>query len=122
MDADGKNARRITQAKGYDGGPFFSPDGKRIIYRSDRKGNDLLQVYVNNTEGTAERALTQQRLRELGPVLAPRQPPHHLRDQQARPLELRALPDGRRHGRRGARSPTTKDSTACPSSAPTASD
>ncbi len=51
MDADGKNPRRITHAKGYDGGPFFSPDGKKIIYRSDRKENDLLQVYINNTRG-----------------------------------------------------------------------
>lgn len=31
---------------GYDGGPFFSPDGKSICYRSDRAGNDLLQIYV----------------------------------------------------------------------------
>lgn len=31
---------------GYDGGPFFSPDGKRIVYRSDRRGNDLLQLFV----------------------------------------------------------------------------
>jgi Tol biopolymer transport system component len=37
---------RLTRAKGYDGGPFFSPDGKRITYRSDRKGNDLLQVFT----------------------------------------------------------------------------
>ncbi len=36
----------IVQTKGYDGGPFFSPDGRRITYRSDRKGNDLLQVFV----------------------------------------------------------------------------
>ena len=58
MDADGKNPRRITHSPGYDGGPFFAPDGRRIIYRSDRKDNDLLQVFVNNPEGTAERALT----------------------------------------------------------------
>ena len=102
MDADGKNPRRITHAKGYDGGPFFSPDGKRIIYRSDRKGNDLLQVYVNNTEGTAERALTQNEFVNWGPYWHPDGTPHHLRDQQARPLELRAVPDGRRHRRRGA--------------------
>ena len=121
MDADGKNPRRITHAKGYDGGPFFSPDGKRIIYRSDRKGNDLLQVYVNNTEGTAERRLTKQRIRQLGPVLAPRRPPHHLCDQQARPLQLRALPDGRGHRPAKSGSPTTKASTACRSSARTAS-
>jgi Tol biopolymer transport system component len=33
-------------AKGYDGGPFFSPDGKSICYRSDREGNDLLQLFA----------------------------------------------------------------------------
>ena len=36
----------IVGDEGYDGGPFFSPDGKRIVYRSDRRGNDLLQLYV----------------------------------------------------------------------------
>jgi Tol biopolymer transport system component len=36
----------IVGDDGYDGGPFFSPDGKRIVYRSDRRGNDLLQLYV----------------------------------------------------------------------------
>ncbi|MBU0617293.1 MAG: biopolymer transporter Tol, partial [Planctomycetes bacterium] len=57
-EADGKNPRRITHARGKDGGPFFSPDGKRICYRSDRVGNDNLQIFVNNFEGTAERAIT----------------------------------------------------------------
>lgn len=37
---------RIVAARGYDGGPFFSPDGRRICYRSDRRGNDLLQIFV----------------------------------------------------------------------------
>ena len=36
----------LVVAKGYDGGPFFSPDGKWITYRSDRRGDDLLQVFV----------------------------------------------------------------------------
>ena len=46
-DAVGRvNPVQITHAKGYDGGPFFSPDGKRLVYRSDRKGNDLLQIFV----------------------------------------------------------------------------
>lgn len=37
---------QVVAADGYDGGPFFSPDGRRICYRSDRANNDLLQVYV----------------------------------------------------------------------------
>ncbi|NOG54413.1 MAG: hypothetical protein HND57_08815 [Planctomycetes bacterium] len=36
----------IVTAPGYDGGPFFSPDGQRICYRSDRKGDNVLKVYV----------------------------------------------------------------------------
>lgn len=43
-----RKTRPIVVAPGYDGGPFFSPDGKRICYRSDRKGNDLLQVFVSD--------------------------------------------------------------------------
>ncbi len=71
MDADGKNPKRITHSKGYDGGPFFAPDGKRIIYRSDRKQNDLLQVFINNDEGTAERALTDNDAVNWGPYFHP---------------------------------------------------
>jgi Tol biopolymer transport system component len=59
MDADGKNVRKLTNAPGcYNGGPFFSPDGKQVIFRSDRKEKDRLQLYVINADGTGERALT----------------------------------------------------------------
>ena len=33
MNADGSNVRQLTDVVGYDGGPFFSPDGKRICWR-----------------------------------------------------------------------------------------
>src|SRR6185295_6279370 len=33
MNADGSGQRRLTHSPGYDGGPFFSPDGQRIIWR-----------------------------------------------------------------------------------------
>src|SRR5262245_30399164 len=59
MDADGKNVRKLTNAPGcYNGGPFFSPDGKRVIFRSDRKKKDQLQLYVINVDGSGEKALT----------------------------------------------------------------
>jgi TolB protein len=36
----------VVRKPGYDGGPFFSPDGTRICYRSDRHGDNLLQIFV----------------------------------------------------------------------------
>ncbi len=38
----------VVTSEGYDGGPFFSPDGTRICYRSDRRGDDLLQIFVGD--------------------------------------------------------------------------
>lgn len=34
MDINGGDVRRLTHEKGYDGGPFFSWDGKKIVYRA----------------------------------------------------------------------------------------
>jgi hypothetical protein len=45
-DTKTKEQHCIVKAPGYDGGPFFSPDGKSICYRSDRKGDDLLQLFI----------------------------------------------------------------------------
>ncbi len=60
MDADGKNVRQLTRTPNcYNGGPFFSPDGKRVIFRSDRKEKDRLQIFVINSDGTGERCLTE---------------------------------------------------------------
>ena len=67
LDMPSGERRRIVDAPGYDGGPFFSPDGARIIYRSDRTGDSLLQIYeadlVRDASGkvtgiAGERALT----------------------------------------------------------------
>ena len=33
MRADGSGQKRLTDAPGYDGGPFFTPDGRRIVWR-----------------------------------------------------------------------------------------
>ncbi len=34
MATDGANMRRLTYTTGYDGGAFFSPDGRFIVYRA----------------------------------------------------------------------------------------
>jgi TolB protein len=59
MNADGSNVVKLTNTPNcYNGGPFFSPDGSKVIFRSDRKEKDRLQLYVINADGTNERALT----------------------------------------------------------------
>ena len=76
--ASGKKTR-IVAAPGYDGGPFFSPDGQYICYRSDREGNNLLQIQVSKLkmeEGVpsgiqAEFALTADRHVNWAPFFHP---------------------------------------------------
>lgn len=53
-DTQTRRQHAIVTADGYDGGPFFSPDGKRICYRSDRKLNDLLQVFIADLKFDAD--------------------------------------------------------------------
>ncbi len=59
MKSDGSDVRQVTHTKNcYNGGPFFSPDGNQIIFRSDRHVPDYLQIYVINADGTNEQQLT----------------------------------------------------------------
>ncbi len=58
MNADGSGKRRITSAPGYDGGPFISPDGQWIVFRTDRKRADYLQIHVISLDGQHEVAVT----------------------------------------------------------------
>ena len=57
-DADGSNVKRLTNTDGYDGGPFFSADGKKICWRRfDRKGLTA-EIYTMNLDGSDERQVT----------------------------------------------------------------
>jgi len=53
-DLQGGTVTTLVTAPGYDGGPFFSPSGDRICYRSDRAGNNLLQIYVADLDRDAD--------------------------------------------------------------------
>ncbi len=48
----------LVTVPGYDGGPFFSPEGDRLCYRSDRAGNNLLQVLVADLARDADGRIT----------------------------------------------------------------
>jgi TolB protein len=60
MNADGSGKRRITSAPGYDGGPFISPDGQWIVFRTDRKKPERLQIHVIGIDGQNEVEVTDQ--------------------------------------------------------------
>lgn len=59
MNSDGSDPKQLTSTSGvYNGGPFFSPDGKQVIFRADRDIPDLLQIYLIDIEIGAEKQLT----------------------------------------------------------------
>ncbi len=58
MDADGSNVRQLTSAPGYDGGPFFSPNGRRICWRRFSEDGATAEIYTMETDGTDQRRLT----------------------------------------------------------------
>ena len=58
MRADGSGQKRLTSVPGYDGGPFFSPDGKRIIWRRFDVTGLIANVFTMNPDGTDVRQIT----------------------------------------------------------------
>ena len=59
MDADGNNQQRLTENRKNDEEASWSPDGKRIAFASDRKGDFTnYEIYVMDTNGDNQRKLT----------------------------------------------------------------
>ncbi len=60
MNADGSNLRQVTSLGGASFAPFFSPDGKKIIFSSNHhnpKGRDF-ELWLVNTDGTGLERVT----------------------------------------------------------------
>ncbi len=52
----GEGPRRLIASSGEDGEPAWSPDGSRILIRSNSSGT--LELYIYNADGTGERQVT----------------------------------------------------------------
>lgn len=59
MDADGSNVKRLTSEPGYDGGPFFSPDGRRICWRRFAPNGATAEIFTMKTDGSDVQRLTE---------------------------------------------------------------
>ena len=58
MNSDGSDVRRITDVYGYDGGPFFSPDGKRLCWRRFSEDGATAEIYSANVDGSDAKQIT----------------------------------------------------------------
>ena len=70
MDADGENARTITEVKGSIFSPSWSPDASRIAYAVQRDKSYPL-IYVQNVSGGAASVITPYKGSNLSPSFSP---------------------------------------------------
>lgn len=71
MDADGSNLRRLTTAPGYDGGPFWSADGEKIVWRRFGEDGATAEVFTMNADGSGEAQLTDLGVMSWAPFFHP---------------------------------------------------
>lgn len=71
MNADGTNVKRLTTSKGYDGGPFFSADGKKITWRRFSPNGSTAEIFTMNIDGTEQRQVTDLKAMSWAPYFHP---------------------------------------------------
>lgn len=71
MNADGTEQRRLTKTPGYDGGPFFTPDGQRIVWRRFNEKGDTADIYTMKLDGSDVLRLTDFKAMSWAPYFHP---------------------------------------------------
>ena len=71
MDADGSNQIRLTDSPGYDGGPFFTPDGHHIVWRHFTPDGSQADIYTMRIDGSNVRRLTDFKSMSWAPYFHP---------------------------------------------------
>ncbi len=89
MDKNGREVRQLTHELGYDGGPFWSYDGKQIVYRAYHPQTEAekadylallkedlirpskLEIWVMNADGSNKRQVTRNGAANFAPFFFP---------------------------------------------------
>lgn len=58
MRADGSGQKRLTSVPGYDGGPFFTHDGSRIVWRRFDERGLIADVWTMKLDGSDAKQIT----------------------------------------------------------------
>lgn len=69
MNADGSGTRKLTHNARNNAEPAWSPDGRKIAFRSTRNGNR--DIYVMNADGSGKRDLTRHPAQDGSPSWSP---------------------------------------------------
>ena len=71
MNADGSDQIRLTDSPGYDGGPFFTPDGQHIVWRHFTADGSQADIYTMRIDGSNIRRLTDFKSMSWAPYFHP---------------------------------------------------
>jgi len=58
MNADGSSMRNLSDNPVFDAWPRWSPDGRRIVFGSNRENKTDYEIYIMNADGSSVQRLT----------------------------------------------------------------
>lgn len=71
MKSDGTDVRRLTTSPGYDGGPFFSADGKKITWRRFSESGASAEIFTMDVDGKNQKQITRLNSMSWAPFFHP---------------------------------------------------
>ncbi|MCS6837582.1 MAG: M28 family peptidase [Bdellovibrionaceae bacterium] len=71
MRVDGTSLKRLTHHLGYDGGPFFSADGQKIVWRRFNANGTFAEIWIMDRDGSNQKPLTKWQSMSWAPFFHP---------------------------------------------------